>query len=311
MGGTDKPLFGLSVGATATDKHTTLVRATRALDLPARRGANDRTMSLPCNKRCLPAILLAAAMLAGCSGEYLISTPDTLTLPGAETPVVVRLQKREFWRYAPAAEGAALMYRREDGALQCARTDAAGFAAVTIAVGPQPGRVPFCLTHQDPMGDAIEGCTWVYVMDPARPIVAIDLDSLPREPKAAAAAGRALEGLGEQAQIFYVTEDRSGRPEQIRQYCASAGLPEAPVVTWRKARGWYRGGSWRSGPGEELRALRKRLPELKAGITSDPLAAETFDRAYMKTVFVGPVGLGGIIPADRVAAWPAVRMPPE
>ncbi len=42
-------------------------------------------------------LVLAAAMLGGCSGEYIFTAPDAVVLACQDAPVVVRLQRREVW----------------------------------------------------------------------------------------------------------------------------------------------------------------------------------------------------------------------
>ena len=74
---------------------------------------------------CLAAVL---ALVGGCSGEYLLTAPDVAALAGEPAPMVVRVQRREFWFHAPAQADAAVMFRLAGGRLQCAHTDKSGSA---------------------------------------------------------------------------------------------------------------------------------------------------------------------------------------
>ena len=99
------------------------------------------------SRRILMTCLLAVG--AGCSGEYILVAPDVAALPGGTAPVVLRLQRREFWFHAPPEEGAAVRYNLAGGAVRCARTDEAGYACVPVGVPSKPGRYRVGLHYQD------------------------------------------------------------------------------------------------------------------------------------------------------------------
>ena len=246
-----------------------------------------------------PVFLLGA--LAGCSGEYILTAADSVALPGEPAAVVVRLQRREFWFHCPPVRGAAITFRDQCGNLRCARTDKHGYAAVAIPAPESPGSYTVELHLQDSLGYTVSGRALIFVLDPGRPVVAVDADSLPAEVGPAQAAGKALARLARSAQVVYLSEALRGAPERARRRLSQMGCPSGPVIGWRHRPTLRRRlGGKSAGPGP-LAMLKRRLPKLTCAVTANPAAAEALKRAGLKVCLVGARRqLDGV---QQVASW--------
>ncbi len=253
--------------------------------------------------------LVLAALLGGCGGEYVLTAPDVLGLPGKPAPAVVRLQRREFWLHAPPCQDAAIVFRLGEEQMQCARTDEAGYAAVGVLLPDRPGRYRLSLHHQETLGDAVSGQALVYVLAADRAVVAVELDGLPAEGKAVAEAAAALERIAGQAQLVYATQDSAARPELARQFLLKAGYPDGPVLPCVLADPWY--SRW---PGQRrqeagmLGELRQRLPAFRWAVTARAETAEALQRAGLRVILVGDRS-AGVEGARSVAGWGELSIP--
>ncbi len=255
--------------------------------------------------------IVVLALLSGCGGGYILTAPDVAALPGETAPVVVRLQHREFWRYAPALEDAAITLRRADGVVRCARTDKAGYAVMALTMPATPGRYEAALYHQDLWGDTVSGKVRFYVLDPKMPIMVVDADSLPDGDDARPAA-QAIQKIVSAAQVIYVTQKSSGLAA-VRERLVADGYPESAVVPWGRARPWYRNLPWRDPPSDVLTSLRERLGGLKWGVSAEDDEAEAFGRAGLAVLAVGDFKVRGLPPDVRVHrfdGWDELRLPP-
>lgn len=260
--------------------------------------------------------LLAAALLGGCGGGYILVAPDVAAMPGGTAPVVVRLQRREFWFHAPSQAGAAIIFHLAGEAQRCGRTDDAGYASIAIRVPAKPGRYRVLIDHQDSLGDTVSGQAEVFVLSADKPILAVDLDALPRSGGHVHAAVAALKRLQLQAQILYTTERKAAKPAEAHDFLKGAGYPAGPVLPWRKPRFWRVGRWWkRSDRPGAMEALRERLPGLLWGITSSAPAGKAFLRAGLKPLIVGRSGprfgrFDRVTSAEYFRYWPDVVLPP-
>lgn len=250
-------------------------------------------------------LFLAAAMLGGCGGEYILTSPDVAVLAGKDAPVVVRLQRREVWRYAPPQNSAAVTFQLGERSPQCARTDEAGYAALSIKAPDKPGQYNVALYHQDINGDVARGKAVIYVLSPDKPIAVVDADSLPRDDKDVALAVGALVRLQLTAQVIYITKQYAGRPTRAREMISRYGYPDGPVVpfsgTWR----WWK---WRrSGVSDAIEELHRRLPKLRWGITDDDNTAEAFSNAGLEVLITGKAKVA-VEDAERFDSWTDVKI---
>ena len=177
-------------------------------------------------------LIFALAVAGGCGGEYVMTAPDVPALPGEDAPVVVRLQRQEFWFYWPPINDAAVTFR-SDGHVRCARTDKHGYAAAGFPAPDEPGVVRVALHHQDSLGYTVSGQVHVFALSPDRPVAAVDMDSRPAGGKALNAAAEALGRIARKGQMIYLTQDCAAEPGQAHGVLDVAGLPPGPVVPWR------------------------------------------------------------------------------
>ncbi len=253
-------------------------------------------------------LLLVMSCVGGCGGEFILTATDAVGLPGERAAVVVRLQRREFWLHAPPLSDAAITFRRPEGGLVAARTHKDGYSAVAVELPRRPGRYPLELHHQDTQGDTVSSRTELYVLAPDRPIVAVDLDSLPFGRGSAPRAAAALRRIEERAQILYVTGHRSDPCSVVHQRLAKAGYPDAAVVSCARGRPWQGPAVWGDEEGIALAALRQRLPLLRWGIAADDDSAELFQQAGLFVLAVKDAS------ARRAAhvffpTWSELRLP--
>lgn len=246
-----------------------------------------------------------AALVGGCGGEFILTAPDAVGLPGEPAPVVVRLQRREFWFHAPPVGDAAITFRRDDGPVLAARTDSFGYAAIGVELPARPGRYQLRLHHQDSQADTVSGTAAMYVLAPNVPIAAVDLDSLPSGYRAAAEAAAALMRIRKRAQLIYLTQRHAGAPARAHQLLSEGGYPDSAVVAYTASES-----RWRKRRPGALDALRQRLPGLRWGVAGDDDPAEAFADA-------GLVVLGVADRSAREASnfffadWALLRLPAD
>jgi len=234
-------------------------------------------------------VLLALALpaVAGCGGGYLLTGPDTCALAGHSAPMVVRLQRQEFWFHWPGVSDAPMTFRRADGEMRSARTDKRGYAAVAIPAPDEPGPVEVKVHLQDNYGDTAAGAVRLYVLPPDRPVVAVDLDSLPTEPDRAAEATDALKRIAADSEIVYLSARHGTHPAAAHAMLDGLGCPDGAVLPWRPAVPWYRRAPWQKPTSGVVADLQKRIPRLWAGVSSNPPAVQRFKDAGLEAVFVG------------------------
>lgn len=229
-------------------------------------------------RRLLIAVLLG---LGGCSGKFILTAPDVVALPQQQTAMIVRLQRSEMGSYAPPCADVCVTVRMGEGQLQAARTDGAGYAVLYL-VGGQPGRYDLTIDHVDITGDRVLGKTNLYVLSAQTPIIAVDLDSLPRSGLAGADAAAALRRLEGKTQWLYVTQEFAQSPAQARRWMAAMNYPDGPVVPVRR---W--GMLQLGGVGQTISNLRNRLPELAYGLAADDVGTRTLQAAGLQVLYVG------------------------
>jgi len=258
--------------------------------------------------------LIAATIAGGCGGEFILVTPDVAAPAGSDAAIVVRLQRREFWRHAPPLGESALTFQLADGPLRAARTDKAGYAAVALDLPDRIGRYDVAIHHQDTLGDTVSGTVSVYVLDPDRPAALVDLDSLPTAGKQAPAAARALTRIAQATQVVYGTHRHAATPAEARRVLAKAGFPPGPVLPYAAGDPWYTVRRWRDPQPVAADFIKRRLPNLRWGIAAEDDEAEAFLRAGLTVVGVGafPVDRPDARKAAfvRAKSWADLTLPP-
>jgi len=254
--------------------------------------------------------LVVTAAAVGCGGAYKMTVPDAVARAGEEAPIVVRLQRNDFLILDMAVEEVPIGLQVDDAQQRYAYTDKFGYAGTLVPVPDEPGVYPLELYHQDSdEGDEVYGTGRVYVWDPNRPAVAVDLDCLPLASDGRAA--EALAGWAKAAHIAYFTREPVSEHDGLHRVLASAGFPDGPILLWKRRRWHITRGTWNipkivveSRLVSQLSELRKTFPALRTGLAGCPLSAAAFQRADMRTVVVGEMDVEGDV--RRVPDWSAV-----
>lgn len=253
-------------------------------------------------------ILLALAA-GGCSGAYHLAVPDQVADAGGETTTVVRVERQEFWLIWTAVEEAAVRFQIDDGQERAAYSDKMGYAGTTVPVPETPGRYTMDVAYLDRDGDDVATTTPVYVWDPARPVLAVDLDALPGPWSGQSSwAVRALTDAAGRYNICYMTRRELNEHQQAHEQLVRAGYPDGPVLLWQRQR-WHLVEGWKGIPRvvvesrmvSELPELGKRFNRLAVGLATGPLAAEAYRQAGMDVAVIGAADVEG--QATRYENW--------
>jgi hypothetical protein len=248
----------------------------------------------------IPTIVLlcvSAALCTGCGGQYVLTVPEQVVPAGEQAVPVVRLQRNEVYVYAQPVRRAAMRFSVAEGPVRGAYTDELGYAGTYVPTPDKPGRYELTVKHLDYQGDQVRKSVPVYVWDPARAALAVDIDALPwLRGEAISQASAALNSLARDANVLYLT--RSGSQGQKAAYnrLAEAGFPDGPILMWQRE-SWYivRQGRWNlprvvvsARMVSQLPDLVKQFPNLKHGLAGGPAAADAFAKAGMTVLTVGP-----------------------
>lgn len=261
-------------------------------------------------------LLICVSVLTGCGGQYILSACDQLAPIGQEAAVVVRLQRNDFFVLSPAVAGALMRMRIEDRPERGAYTDKLGYAGTTVRAPSAPGKYRVFISHTDIEGDEVSAVAAVYVWDPAKPVMAVDLESIPIRPSAAEPGAKAaLLEISRRANIIYFTRRSVAEHEQAHAALKTAGYPDGPILLWQRKH-WHivRGGKYKfprivveSRLVSQLRRLRKVFPMLQVGFCDSQLAADAFLAEGMTCVVIGKakVKARDIVSAGRIVrrAW--------
>jgi len=282
------------------------------------------------------ALTAALALTAGCGGQYITTLPDQVAAAGGDITVVARLQRNDFFVLDLPMQGAHLRFKIADGLERVASTDKLGYAGVRLALPEAPGRYELTVKHQDIDGDEAAVAVAAYVWDPDKPVIAVDMDPLPRRrsqlspkrtewwaglakytvdmlprpvPADAASAREALARLAKQGNILYLTRRSAASRLQCHDELAEHGYPDGPVLMWRRQRWHIVPGRYRiprvvveSRLVSQIAELKKMFPKMSVGLSTSSLAAKAFVDAGMTAAVVGNAGVKGdkIVP---VASW--------
>ncbi|HET6429337.1 MAG TPA: hypothetical protein VFJ30_13055 [Phycisphaerae bacterium] len=249
-------------------------------------------------------LALALPALGGCGGGYILTAPDTTAVAGQAAPVVVRLQRQEFWLHCPPVPDAPMTFRLADGQVWCARSDKRGYAAVALPAPAEPGRHEVKVHLQDNFGDTVAGAMSLYVLPADRPVVAVDLDCLPADPDRAGPAVEALKRVGATSEIVYLSQEHGTSPAAAHALLDGLGCPDGAVVPWKADDPWYARMPlpWRKPASSVPASLRARIPGLWAAVSSNPAAVDRFKEAGLKAVLVGETVEAR--PDEQTETWP-------
>jgi len=242
-------------------------------------------------------VLYFPLALGGCGGAYTLTAGDHLAVAGQEAPVVVRLQRNDFFVLDLAVKNALMRFRAPDGRQRAAYTDKQGYAATTVPAPPKPGRYVLRVDHTDLEGQEVSAAAALFVWDGGRPGIAVAADDLPwGRSRQADAARAALHKLAERANLAYMTRRPLREHVVMRLKLMVEGYPDGPILLWQRQR-WHvvRQGRFRaprvvveSRLVSQLSELRKMFPGLSVGICASRIAAKAFASAGMRPIVIGP-----------------------
>ena len=253
------------------------------------------------------AVVLLAIGLSGCGGHYVLSAPDQVASAGQDAPIVVRLQRNDFFVMDLAWEDAPIRFRINHGPQRAAYTDEEGYAGTLVPAPAQPGRHVLSIDYKDLDGQDIFGQAAVFVFDPAVPMVAVDFDALNLDDwwqEDSEAAG-ALTKIADVADIVYLTRWDVDEHRRAYELLQLSGCPNGPILRWERKR--YKVVVGRSGMPKlqfgsyltsQLEGLGEMFPNLGTGITNSALSARAFAdaglRAYVVDTYDLPEGYDAI-----------------
>jgi len=282
------------------------------------------------------ALVAALVFAAGCGGEYILTLPDQVAAVGGEITVVARLQRNDFFILDLPMQKAHLRFRIGDGQERVASTDKLGYAGIRLGLPDTPGRYELSVRHQDTDGDEAEVSVAAYVWDPQKPVIAVDMDPLPRRrpklspkrrgwwtglakytidmlprpvPADAVSARLAVGRLARRGNILYLTRRSAASRLQCRDELAEHGYPDGPVLMWRRQRWHIVTGRYNiprvvveSRLVSQIGELKKMFPRMWVGVSTSSLAAKAFVDAGMTAAVVGRANVKGD-KVVRAASW--------
>ena len=248
------------------------------------------------------AVVSLAIGLSGCGGHYILSAPDQVASAGQEAPIVVRLQRNDFFVMDMAWEDAPIRFRIDHGPQRAAYTDEEGYAGTLVPAPSQPGRHVLSIDYKDLDGQDIFGQAAVYVFDPALPMVAVDFESLKLDDwwQGESGAAVALNKVAGVANIVYLTRWDVDKHRRAYELLQMSNCPVGPLLRWERRR--YKVVTGRFGMPKlefgahlisQLDGLMETFPGLSVGITDSSLSATAFAEAGLRTYMVDAYDLPG------------------
>ena len=257
-------------------------------------------------------LLLASAVLSGCGGYYVLTVPDQLAPAGEHAVTVARLQRNDFFAMTMPIPNAAIQMLVPGCQERAAYTDKTGCGGTTVPVPDQPGQYQMRVWRLDSEGEQVTIDAPLYVWDPNRAVVAVDIDALPDHLSTRAEQpAMAMNLLAEDANIIYLTRRTVDQHAAIHKELAAAGYPDGPVLLWRRQR-WHIVRSERfkipkvvveARLVNQLSDIIEQFPHLRVGICGSSIAASAFAEAGLKAVVVGSESVKGEN-IERRNSWP-------
>ena len=287
----------------------------------------------------LSVFALVSLLGIGCtSGYYTMYVPDQVAAVNGRFIPVARLMRNEILNYHVPQPTSPLRFQIIKpgdfdpaiaiGLEKAARTDENGYAGVSIRtlLKPcynKPGKYILQVSLQDSEeGEEVIQRVRAFLWNPATPVVVVDMDVLPLyDPDQSLKASRAIQNISKTANVVYFT--RSPLPNQAPNHAMlkELGYPDGPILIW-ELRHWKTGkiGTIVEMPTvyldehlvNQLPQLRKQFPLTKLGITTDPVAAEAFEKAGLKSLLIANENIAGKGYMYRFS-WDDLnnRIPPE
>ncbi len=260
------------------------------------------------------AMVIVALGAGGCGGDYTLSTPDHVAPVGSQTAVVIRLQRNDFFVLDMAIRDAPMWFLFGEGGIRAAYTDKQGYAGTSVLVPDTPGRYDVSIKHTDDESEELSGSTYIYAWDAAKPVLAVDLDSLPDLGEVDMPAARTLlRRFALKGNVLYLTRKPASDHDLAHGQIMTCNYPDGPVLLWRRKR-WRvvrRGGRFRmpmvvieSRLVSQLAEIKRMFPGLKEGVCSNDLAAKAFAEAGLGCTFVG--NIPGVLPVRWYESWQAL-----
>lgn len=272
--------------------------------------------------RLIATILAAIAAIfgvCGCSGGYQYTMGDQIAAAGTEAVVIVRVQRSEVWRLGLPVKYAPIRLKIEgtEGPERAAHTDDLGYAGTTVKLPATPGRYKLDLAHADMEGEESFYYAMAYAFDPAKPVVAINLDDIfPTDDMmfqysrpSTARQKEAIEKIASTAQIIYFTKRDVPEHNSLHNRMLTMKIPDGPILLWQKQY-WHviRDEKYNlvkiqieSKLISQIPDLKQMLPKFTAAVCSSESAAKMFLGAGLKCVVIGSASASGN--TKRLASW--------
>ena len=257
--------------------------------------------------------VIAAGLLNGCGGYYILTVPDRVAATAGEAPVIARLQRNDFFVLALAEPGVPLRFALDGrGQERAAYTDETGYAGAVLPAPEEPGRHDVVVRLCDTTGEEFRGQARLYAWAADARIVAVDLDALPAVGPQRRAAADALTALAPDVRLAYMTRRSAAEHHELHAWLGQRGYPDGPILLWQRQRWQIVRGRWdlprlviESRLVSQLGTLREEFPNLQAGGCAGWLAARGLAEAGLRVIVVGP-GRVDVEPVERRANWQAL-----
>lgn len=236
------------------------------------------------------------AFFAGCGGEYILNVPDQVAPARGQVPVVVRLQRNDFFVLALGVGNEGIGFSMDGKVRRHAFTDPDGYAGVSLPAPARPGTYPVHVRCQDRNGREVDAEAQLHVWEPKRTIIAVDLDCLPTIGSSEFAPARtALQQLAVKANILYLTRRAVMKHSDAHEFLINSRYPDGPILVWRR-KSWHYVSRGRFRMPRitverrlvsQLPLLREQFSGLNVGICTGKSGARGFAEAGLRCIVVG------------------------
>lgn len=240
-------------------------------------------------------LVMVVALGGGCGGYYTMSVPDCVAPIGKEAAVVARLQRNDFFVLDVASREAAIRFSVDDSPQRAAYTDKSGYAGTTVRVPAKCGRYVVSVAHMDLEGSEVSSRGYIYVWDPSKPVLVVELQCLPYFGHPNLNFARSvLRGFASKGNIVYLTRKPIDEHDLAHAQIDFCGYPDGPVLLWR-SRSWRITNSGRFGLRRmiidrrlvsRIDTIKREFPGLRTGLCGSRLAAKALVEAGIECILV-------------------------